>query len=149
MVHRFYLFHNDVCLCLNIFFIKDFSGTSLSRILKFGTNIEYGLLYCVRENPHPHVYHSLWFVQFCFSPESFSPQISKLCLFNIASDGYGWWYVSLLTVCCILKKKLPIKIEANIFSQNYIVCVICLGGISRRKIIATRAKQLRRRSNSF
>ena len=28
-------------------FIKDFSGTALPRILKFGTNIRYDKLYCV------------------------------------------------------------------------------------------------------
>ena len=29
-------------------------------ILKFGTNIRYDLLYCVRENQHSHAYHSLY-----------------------------------------------------------------------------------------
>ena len=28
-------------------FVKDFSGTALPRILKFGTNIRYDKLYCV------------------------------------------------------------------------------------------------------
>ena len=28
-------------------FVKDFSGTTLPRILKFGTNITYDKLYCV------------------------------------------------------------------------------------------------------
>ena len=41
-------------------FVKDFSGTTLPRVLKFGTNIEYDLLYCVRENQHPHINHSLY-----------------------------------------------------------------------------------------
>ena len=34
-------------------FVKDFSGTTLPRILKFGTNIRYERLYCVSKNqPH-------------------------------------------------------------------------------------------------
>ena len=44
-------------MCKLFFSIKDFSGTTLPRILKFGTNIEYDLLYCQRENQHPHAYH--------------------------------------------------------------------------------------------
>ena len=40
--------------------VKDSSGTTIPRNLKFGTNIEYDLLYCVRENQHPHAYHSLY-----------------------------------------------------------------------------------------
>ena len=32
------------------FCVKDFSGTTAPRILKFGTNIEYDLLYCVTES---------------------------------------------------------------------------------------------------
>ena len=47
-------------------FVKDLSGTVAPRILKFGTNIEYDLLYCVKENQHPHAYHSLY-LSFFFS----------------------------------------------------------------------------------
>ena len=36
-----------VCLCVNFFFVKDFSGTTLPRILKFCTDIVYDLC-CVR-----------------------------------------------------------------------------------------------------
>ena len=40
-----------VCVCVcKLFFVKDFTGTTEPRILKFGTNIGYNLLYCVREN---------------------------------------------------------------------------------------------------
>ena len=45
-------------LCVNFFFVKDFSGTTEPRILKFGTNVGYNLLYCVRENQPPPPYHS-------------------------------------------------------------------------------------------
>ena len=47
-----------VCVC-NFFFVKDFSGTTEPRILKFGTNVGYKL-YCVRENQPPPAYHSLY-----------------------------------------------------------------------------------------
>ena len=57
-----------------LFSVKEFSRTSLPRILKFGTNIEYDLLYCARENQHPHVHHSLYLYIF-------------LSLHSHASDG--------------------------------------------------------------
>ena len=40
-------------VCKLFFFVKDFSGTTTPRILKFGTNVWYNLLYCVRENQPP------------------------------------------------------------------------------------------------
>ena len=45
-------------VCKLFFFVKDFSGTIEPRILKFGTNVGYNLLYCVRENQPPPAYHS-------------------------------------------------------------------------------------------
>ena len=53
---------------INIFFIKDFSGTTEPRILKLDTNVGYDLLYCVRENHPPPAYHSLYLSIFLFSP---------------------------------------------------------------------------------
>ena len=38
--------HREIC-------VKDFSGTTEPRTLKFGTNVGYNLLYCVRENQPP------------------------------------------------------------------------------------------------
>ena len=60
-VYRGYIvFAFSVCVCVNIFFVKDFSGTTVPRILKFGTIIEYDKLYCVRKN-QPHLaYQSLY-----------------------------------------------------------------------------------------
>ena len=40
--------------------VKDFSGTTAPRILKFGTNAGYDLLYSVKENQHAAAYHSLY-----------------------------------------------------------------------------------------
>ena len=42
--------HHSVCLCEYVcvfwgFFVKDFSGTTATRILKFFTNFRYDLLY--------------------------------------------------------------------------------------------------------
>ena len=49
-----------VCVCVcKLFSVKGFSATTLTRILKFDTNTSYDLSYCVRENQHPHTYHSL------------------------------------------------------------------------------------------
>ena len=49
-----------VCLCVNFFSAKDFSGTTAPRILKFTTNIGYDLLNWVRQNQHPYTYYSLY-----------------------------------------------------------------------------------------
>ena len=46
--------HREIC-------VKDFSGTTAPRILKFGTNVGYYLLHCVRENQPPDAYHFLYF----------------------------------------------------------------------------------------
>ena len=84
-----------MCVCVLTFFsVKDFSGTTAPRILEFGTNIGYDMLYCVRENQHSHAYNSL--VQY-FSPIKFfvkdlsgttAPRIFKFCT-NI---GYAYLY---------------------------------------------------------
>ena len=44
--------HRDIC-------VKGLSGTTAPRILKFGVNIGYNYLYCVRQNQHRLAYHSL------------------------------------------------------------------------------------------
>ena len=60
-------------ICLFLFFsykifIKDFSATTATKILKFNTNIGYDLLYWVRENQHAHSCHSLYLSIFLFLP---------------------------------------------------------------------------------
>ena len=45
--------HRGIC-------VKDFSGATAPRVLKFGTNIGYDLLYCIGENQYPHTYHFLY-----------------------------------------------------------------------------------------
>ena len=49
-----------VCLCVNFFSVKDFSGTTRPRILKFGTKLGNDNLYCVTKN-QPHIaYQALY-----------------------------------------------------------------------------------------
>ena len=38
--------------------VNDFSGTTVPRILKFGTNVGHDLLYCVKENQYVAANHS-------------------------------------------------------------------------------------------
>ena len=68
-VYRGYIvfaFSVCLCVCVHFFFVKDFSGTTVPRILKFGTIIGYDIpeLYCVRKNqPHmayQHLYLSIF-----------------------------------------------------------------------------------------
>ena len=40
--------------------VKDFSGTTAPRILKFGTNVGYDLLHCFKENLPAAAYHSFY-----------------------------------------------------------------------------------------
>ena len=57
--------HREIC-------VKDFSGTTMPRILTFGTNVGYGLLYCVKEN-QPHALIIPFICPFYFySPIKFS-----------------------------------------------------------------------------
>ena len=45
--------HKEIC-------VKDSSGTTVPKILKFGTSVGYDLLYCVKESQHAAAYHSLY-----------------------------------------------------------------------------------------
>ena len=50
------LMHREIC-------VKDFSGATAPRISKFGTNIGYDNLYCVRKNQHPRIIILFLFLQ--------------------------------------------------------------------------------------
>ena len=82
----FFIFHSNVIygeIC-----VKDFSGTTVPRILKFGTNFGYDLLYCVKESQHaanyyflicPFFFHSKQI--FCYIFLSFMrARVFKLCI---------------------------------------------------------------------
>ena len=62
-------------------FVKDFSGTTRPRILKFGTNIRYDRLYCVSKNQPHMAYQSLylsiflWFKQYFISIQEYEQHI--------------------------------------------------------------------------
>ena len=49
-----------VCVLCKLLFIKDFSGTTEPRILKFRTNVGYNLLYCVKDIQPSDTYHFLY-----------------------------------------------------------------------------------------
>ena len=63
--------HREIC-------DKDFSGTTAPRILKFGTNVGYDLLHCVRENQPPDAYHFLYLSIFLSLQSNFLLKISRL-----------------------------------------------------------------------
>ena len=57
--------HREIC-------VKDFSGITAPRILKFGANVGYVLLHCVRENQPPDAYRFLYLSIFLSLPIKFS-----------------------------------------------------------------------------
>ena len=77
-------------------FVKDFSGTTGPRILKFGTNIKYDRLYCVIKNQPYMAYQSLYlyiflsFQQFfhLISLASTSATVFKLYIHNEDNQVY-------------------------------------------------------------
>ena len=79
MLFAFFLFsishsnviHREIC-------IKGFSGTTMPRLLTFGTNVGYDLLYCVKENQPHAAYHSLYLSIFLSLQPNFLLQISQL-----------------------------------------------------------------------
>ena len=50
----------------------------MRKILTFGTNVGYGLLYCVKENQPHAAYHSLYLSIFLSLQSNFLLQISQL-----------------------------------------------------------------------
>ena len=62
--------HREIC-------VKDFSGTTVPRILTLGTNVGYDLLYRVKENQHAAAYHSPYLSIFN-SPEPKAHKVSLL-----------------------------------------------------------------------
>ena len=74
-------------MCVNFFFVKDFSGTTIPRILKFGTNIGYDKLYCVLQNQPHMAYQSFYLSIFLsnkifhhISSASMSARVFKFCI---------------------------------------------------------------------
>ena len=60
-----YVIQREIC-------VKAFSATTAPRVLTFGTNVGYDLLFCVKETQSPAVYHPSLFFQFPLSPINFS-----------------------------------------------------------------------------
>ena len=67
----FSISHSKVMNIMEIF-VKDFSGTTSPTILKFGTNIRYDRLYCVRKN-QPHMAYQSLYLSFFLSFQQFFP----------------------------------------------------------------------------
>ena len=63
----------DIEIC-----IEDLSGTTVPRILKFGTNVGNDLLCCVKENQPPLIYHSFYLSIFLSRQSNFMSQIYQL-----------------------------------------------------------------------
>ena len=57
--------HSEIC-------VKDFSGTTVPRIFKLGTNVGYDFLYCVKENQPPPAYNFLYLFFFLSLQANFS-----------------------------------------------------------------------------
>ena len=65
---------------MDIFSVKDFSATTLVRILKLGTKLDSDELYCItKEQPHI-AYQSLYLFIFLSLQWKFLSQISQLIL---------------------------------------------------------------------
>ena len=62
--------HREIC-------VKDFSGNTAPRILKFGTNVGYDSLYCVKENQRATAFYSLYLYIFLSLQANFLLQISR------------------------------------------------------------------------
>ena len=64
--------HREIC-------VKDFSGTTVPRILEFGTNVGCDFLYCVKENKHAAAYYSLICPFFFLSKQIFRYIFLRFC----------------------------------------------------------------------
>ena len=90
----------SLCLCVCklffSFFVKDISGTTVPRILKFGTNIGYDKLYCVLKNQPHMAYLSLYLSIFLssnkffdhISSESMTARVFKFCIHDEDDQVY-------------------------------------------------------------
>ena len=76
--------HREIC-------VEDFSGTTTPRILKFGTNVGYDLLYCVKENQHAAAYHSFICPFFFLSNITFRHRILSSCYSQSLQILYPPW----------------------------------------------------------
>ena len=82
------MFCLSVCLsvCKLFFSVKDFSATTRVKILKFGTKLDSGELFCItKEQPHI-AYQSLYFLIFLSLQWKFLSQISQLLLEPVFSN---------------------------------------------------------------
>ena len=85
-----FFFHFSFFPSLTPVCVKDFSGTTAPRILKFGTNAGYDFLYCVKENQSATAYHCLS-CQFLFLSQQILLQILSFCESQSLQILYKHW----------------------------------------------------------
>ena len=112
--------HREIC-------VKDFSRTSAPRISKFGTNVGYDFLYCVKENQHAATYHSpntssqnILVPLFSFFLFLQLAKIKNLILqncFNIPLMAMAGGMWALLTLCYI-KLRIYLQLKSGVISSE-------------------------------
>ena len=98
-VYRGYtVFALSVCLCVcvcSLFSVKNFSGTTLLRILKFCTSFGYDKLHCVLQN-QPHIAYQFLYLSIFLSNKFFhhissasmSARVFKFCIHDEDNQVY-------------------------------------------------------------
>ena len=81
-------------------FVKDFSGATRPRILKFGTNIKYDRLYCVLKN-QPHMAYQSLYLSICFLSNNL-PILSAQHLYVLQSSNFVY---TMRTTKCYTENK--------------------------------------------
>ena len=99
--------HREIC-------VKDFSGITAPRILKFGANVGYVLLHCVRENQPPDAYYFLYLSIFLSCQSNFLLQISLL-LWEPESSNF--LYILRVAKYIVGQKTKMLRFIFNIFSH--------------------------------
>ena len=126
--------HREIC-------VKDFSRTTVCRILKFGTNILHDLLHCVRDNQHPllmlikrqsasspHAYHSLYLsIFFFFSNRMFCHR----CLSSYESQTLQILYTPTEGLCILCKENHDAEIYFAFFFPLFLFSISHLNVMHR------------------
>ena len=130
-------------LCVDFIFVKHFSGTTEPRILKFGTNVVYNLLYCVREDQPPPAYHSLYLSIFFFSNKnsvidflaSMRAKVFKFCIHLESGQVFcgGKNQDAEINFCLLFPVFLFSISHSNVIHRE--ICVKCFSGTTAPRIL--------------
>ena len=124
------VFNREIC-------VKDFSGTTAPRVLKFGTNVGYDLLYCVKENQHAAAYHSPYLSIFLYLQANFLLQISYFLCEPESSNFVYTLRVAKYIVGQKTKQRFILP-SFSIFHSNVIhreICDKCFSGTIACRIL--------------